>query len=78
MIIGNDKINKINKNNNPITNNISNPSYTHEEAKYKDASNRTEMLDKSMIMLQERYQNGLISYEEFTKQCEKLNKLRRK
>ena len=40
--------------------------------------NKNDMADKSFAMLQERYANGLISLEEFTKQCNKLNKLRQK
>ena len=40
--------------------------------------NKNDMADKSFAMLQERYANGLISIEEFSKQCEKLNKLRQK
>ena len=43
-----------------------------------NASNKDEMLDKSFAMLQERYNNGTISLEEFTRQCNKINKLRQK
>lgn len=85
MIIGNNNsfnktpnLNNIGKNINMNNNTQQKPGLIHEEAKYKDASNSNDMLDKSMVMLQDRLQNGLISYEEFTKQCEKLNKLRRK
>jgi hypothetical protein len=39
---------------------------------------KNDMADKSFAMLQERYANGLISIEEFTAQCNKLNKLRQK
>ena len=40
--------------------------------------NKNDMADKSFAMLQERYANGLISLEEFTKQCNKLIILRQK
>ena len=39
---------------------------------------KNDMADKSFAMLHERYEKGLISLEEFTKQCNKLNKLRQK
>ena len=39
---------------------------------------KNDMADKSFAMLHERYENGLISLEEFTKQCNKLNKIRQK
>ena len=40
--------------------------------------NKKDMADKSFAMLQERYNNGTITLEEFNKQCNKLNKLRNK
>jgi len=43
-----------------------------------NVNSKSEMADKSYAILQERYNNGLISLEEFTKKCEKLNKLRQK
>ena len=91
MIIGN---NNFNNNSNFVksnpsistsasTNNTSTP--THNTLPEKTAAqinanvmNKNDMADKSFAMLQERYANGLISIEEFTKQCEKLNKLRQK
>ena len=45
--------------------------------KYKDINNQNEMIDKSLAMLQERLNNGLISLNDFQKQCEKLGKLRK-
>ena len=78
MIIGNNNFKNFGRKINTTDNSISKPNFNTEEIKYKDVNNSKEMLDKSMIMLQERFKKGLISYEEFTKQCEKLNKLRRK
>ena len=40
--------------------------------------NKNDMADKSFAMLQERYNNGTISLEEFNKQCNRLNRLRSK
>lgn len=45
--------------------------------KYRDINNQNEMIDKSLAMLQERLNNGLISLDDFQKQCEKLGKLRK-
>ena len=44
--------------------------------KYTNVTNKNEMADKSFNILQERYNNGLISLEEFKEKCNKLNKLR--
>lgn len=49
-----------------------------ESKKYTNIKNKNEILNKSFLMLQERYNNGLISIEEFTKKCEQLNKTRQK
>lgn len=46
--------------------------------KYSNVNSKHEMADKSFAMLQERYNNGLISLEEFTKKCNQLNKMRQK
>jgi len=78
MIIGNNNFKNFGRKINPTDNSISKLNLNTEESKYKDVNNTNEMYEKSMIMLQERFKKGLISYEEFTKQCEKLNKLRRK
>lgn len=43
---------------------------------FYDVNSKSEMLDKSYAMLKERYQNGLITLEEFNKKCNKLNKMR--
>ena len=45
--------------------------------KYTDINNKNEMLDKSLQVLQDRLNNGLISYDDFQKQCAKLGKLRK-
>ena len=45
---------------------------------YFNVSSKNEMTEKSYAMLQERYNNGLISLEEFTKKCQQLNKLNKK
>ena len=45
---------------------------------YNDPTNKHEMADKSFAMLQERYNNGLISLDEFNKKCRELSILRQK
>ena len=45
---------------------------------YNNPLNKNEMADKSFAMLQERFNNGLISLDEFNKKCRELNKLRQK
>lgn len=82
MIISN---NNFNSNNNNFKNNINsiknssiNIDGTHINQKaHKDVNNRNEMIDQSIAMLQQRLNRGLISLEEFHKQCEKLGKLRK-
>lgn len=39
---------------------------------------KKDMSDKSLAMLHERLENGLITIEEFNKKCEQLGKLRNK
>ncbi|MBQ6497339.1 MAG: hypothetical protein IJI58_01330 [Bacilli bacterium] len=85
MIIGN---NNPTNNSNFLKNNTSNhnmPNTPVNTIKEKTAAqinanvmNKNDMADKSFAMLHERYEKGLISIEEFTKQCNKLNKLRQK
>lgn len=41
---------------------------------YSDPTSAKSMNNKSLAMLQERLNNGLISLEEFNKKCAKLNK----
>lgn len=67
------KMNSIRENANNFTSN-SNSINTN---RYKDINNSNEMLDKSLEMLQDRLNHGLISYEDFQKQCAKLGKLRK-
>ncbi len=54
------------KNNNPQEPISSNP--------YKDIYNTKEMNERSYEMLKQRYDNGLISIEEFSRKCEQLRK----
>ena len=54
------------KNNNPQQPISSNP--------YKDICNSKEMNERSYEMLKQRYDNGLISIEEFSRKCEQLRK----
>lgn len=54
------------KNNNPQQPISTNP--------YKDIYNTKEMNERSYEMLKQRYDNGLISIEEFSKKCEQLRK----
>ena len=41
--------------------------------KYSDASNTNNMYDKSLAMLHERLEQGLITVEQFSKECKKIN-----
>lgn len=43
---------------------------------HTDASNRNDMYEKTMALLNERLQNKQITMEEFRKQCEALGKRR--
>lgn len=54
-------------------NNISLNSTAH-----SNINSKKEMTDKSFNMLQERYNQGLISLDEFTKKCNQLNKMNQK
>jgi len=45
---------------------------------HSNVTSKNDMADKSFNMLQERFNNGLISLEEFTKKCNLLNKQRQK
>lgn len=45
---------------------------------HSDVNSKKEMADKTFSMLQERYNNGLISLDEFNKKCNQLNKMRQK
>ena len=79
MIIGNNSNNSFNHNTiNYNTNNTqkkinSTPTQNH----YNNPLNKNEMADKTYQMLEERLKNGLISLEEFHKQCNKLSKFRK-
>lgn len=54
------------KNNNPQEPINTNP--------YKDIFNTKEMNERSYEMLKQRYENGLISIEEFSRKCEQIRK----
>ena len=41
---------------------------------YKNVFNTKEMTERSYEMLKQRYDNGLISIEEFSRKCEQLRK----
>ena len=82
MIIGNNDFNKDNFQNkmNAIKNNASNMNSNIDHtntSQYKDITNQDEMIDRSLEMLEERLKKGLISHEEFQKQCARLGKLRK-
>lgn len=82
MIIGNNNYNPNNNNfkskMNVIKNNsIMKPSHNMQTKQYKDVNNSNEMIEESLKLLQERFNQGLIAYDDFIKQCNKLNKLRK-
>ena len=83
MIIGNN-------NYNPEANNFKNKmgairnnthiGYSSKEIKpnaHKDVNNSNEMLHESLEILQDRFNKGLITYDDFMKQVNRLNKLRK-
>lgn len=76
MIIGNNNYNPKANNFKNKMNNIktTGPIQTNP---HKDINNSNEMLESSFNMLQQRLNMGLITYDEFQKQCNKLNKLRK-
>ena len=59
----------ITPNNNLLTNNLASFNQT-------DPANRQAMADKSVAMLHERYQNNLVSTDEFNKKCNNIAKNR--
>lgn len=58
------------KKNNPVINS----NQTSHIMQHSNITSKSEMNERSFTMLQERYNNGLISLEEFTKKCNMLNK----
>lgn len=76
MIIGKDNFNKtFTKNYNPIKGNNNTNSFNNiNNMKNTNVLDKNEMMDKSFQILQDRLNKGLISLEEFNKQCNKLNK----
>ena len=57
-------------------NNKTNSFLKNEILKQSNVTSRTEMADKSLAMLQERLQNGLISLEEFNQKARKINQFK--
>jgi len=85
MIIGNNSNSSFNHNTIPKYNNKKNDNSSTKlinskpiQNHYSNPLNKNEMADKTYHMLEERYKNGLISLEEFHKQCNKLSKFRNK
>ena len=92
MIIGNNNTNNNFSNNNlqKFTTNFDKKFKPKEKANNKppmmvgkkstdffSITNKNDMADKTYAMLQERYNNGLITLDEFTKKCQQLNKKRK-
>ena len=50
-------------------------SFNPEQRQY-DVTNRNDMADKSIAMLQERLSKGLISLDEFNRKAKKINQSR--
>ena len=86
MIIGNNTSFNNNDNNfrnkmDAIRENSKNMNDNHSSSistnQYKDINNSNEIIDRSLDILQDRYDSGLISYEDYYQQCVKLGKLRK-
>lgn len=81
MIIGNNSNNSFNHNTmsyKHTNNNQEKIKQTPNQNHYSNPLNKDEMADKTYQMLEERLKNGLISLDEFHKQCNKLSKFRNK
>lgn len=69
MIIGN------NKNNNNFNNTFINPIIENERIKqHTNVNSKDEMNEKAYNTLENRYKNGLITLDEFTKKCNEIRK----
>lgn len=70
-----DKMEKI-KNNGELYNNSNVNPFVNDvnSQEYNDPTNTKKMNEKRLSMLNERYQNGLISIEEFHKETDKITK----
>ena len=68
--------NNINNNSNYSNGLINNnqPRQPISQNQYKDINNTQEMRERSFEILQQRYNEGLISIEEFSRKCENLRK----
>ncbi len=84
MIIGNDnnfkkttfdqKLNQIKENNDLYTNSNVNPFVEDVNSMtYNNASDTENMNNKRLAMLHERLEQGLITVEQFSKECKKIN-----
>ena len=72
----NNNSNNINNNSNYSNGLINNnrPRQPISQNHYKDINNTQEMRERSFEILQQRYNDGLISIEEFSRKCENLRK----
>ena len=84
MIIGNNtnikktsfnkKLDQIKDNNNNYTSSKVNPFVDNVNSqKYNNASDTKNMNNKRLAMLHERLEKGLITVEQFSKECKKIN-----
>jgi hypothetical protein len=84
MIIGNDnnfkkttfdqKLNQVKENNDLYTNSNVNPFVEDVNSMtYNNASDTENMNNKRLAMLHERLEQGLITVEQFSKECKKIN-----
>ena len=60
------------RNNNANFINNNKPQQPISQNHYKDITNSKEMTERSFDILQQRYKDGLISIEEFSRKCEQL------
>ena len=75
MILGNNNSNNTFASNGPTK---INPIIKDNRTKqHTDVTNKDEMADKAFDTVEQRYRNGLISLEEYTKQCNKIGKIRK-
>lgn len=79
MLIGNNNNNLKNfsnqnfiKNNNNQNTIKQKSTFNKELLNYSNINSKKEIKDKAYLMLQERYNQGLITLDEFTKKCNKL------
>ena len=88
MIIGNnnsfnnDNVNFNNKfraiKENSMNNKQNNVSFLDDTHKYTNINSKNDVADKSFQILKDRLDKGLISFDEFNKRCQSINKTRQK